>query len=89
MKPNDLHKEIYEYLHDYLNNATTCIKQKDKVIVHMDIDGWAEFDLIIDLSNAKYFDNDTMEWEDYNDKKADAMDKNCVKRIKKLREKDK
>lgn len=58
------YSEIYDYLYDYLNNAATCITQKDTNVVRIEVDAWLEFDLIIDLSAAKYFDDDTMTWKE-------------------------
>lgn len=56
--------EVYDYLYDCLNNAATCIAQKDTNVAHVEVDAWLEFDLVIDLSNARYFDNTTMEWKE-------------------------
>lgn len=58
------YSEIYDYLYDYLNNAATCITQKDTNVVRIEVDAWLEFDLVIDLSDAKYFDDDTMTWKE-------------------------
>lgn len=58
------YNEIYDYLYDYLNNAATCITQKDTNVVRIEVDAWLEFDLVIDLSDAKYFDDDTMTWKE-------------------------
>ncbi len=50
-------QEIFDYLHDYLNNAATCIDLVGGNKVHIDIDCFGEFDLIIDPESVHLMEN--------------------------------